>query len=79
MRAVSLSEFYELIEDLIDRLNMSGDREAATHIEAALRGGSTSGEILSDLGPALRRLPQDPRDPQVDAALAFIEEALGPR
>ncbi len=79
MRAVTLSEFYELIEELIDRLNMSADREAATHLEAALRGGSTSGEIISNLGPALRRLPQNPPDPQVDAALAFIEEALGPR
>jgi hypothetical protein len=71
---VTLAEFYVQIEDLIDRLNMAGNREAGTQIETALRGGSTSGEILSDLGVALRRLPQDPPDPQVEAALAFIDE-----
>jgi hypothetical protein len=50
---VDLWEFYAEVESLIEQLRTLEHAEAADEVEAAIRGGSTSGEILGRLRAAL--------------------------
>lgn len=71
---VTLDEFYESIESLSDDLSLQGKDADGTVLMAALRGGSTSGEILTDLGVTLRRLDgvDGPFHKRYEDALTFI-------
>jgi hypothetical protein len=56
---VDLSEYYERVERLIVALRSAGAPEAADRVEDAIRGGSTSGEILGRLSVALPEAASD--------------------
>ena len=76
---MTLTEFYESDEDLIADFRATGHSEDGDAVETALRGGSTSGEILSNLWIVLSRLEAEPlTEDQVLAALTFIDSALAP-
>jgi hypothetical protein len=57
---VSLADYYKGIEDLSDRLGLSGAQQQSESLVNALRSGSTFGECLSNTGVALRVLADDP-------------------
>jgi hypothetical protein len=73
-------DLYGFIEILISDLRNVGQTEAADEVERALRGGSTSGEILTYLGVALEKLKDGPVDSEgVNEALVVIRRGLGNR
>ncbi len=55
-----LYAYYEGIEALSDRLVTAGALDWAEALTAAMRSGSTSGEILSNTGVVLRNLAESP-------------------
>lgn len=60
MTQTRLSAYYQGIEALSDRLFSAGALDWAEALTAAMRGGSTSGEILSNTGVVLRNLAESP-------------------
>jgi hypothetical protein len=78
---VDLWEFYERVERLILDLRSSGHPKESAEVETAIRGGSTSGEILGRLTGAL--VDVSPRAPdfnaEVDALSDWAREASGLR
>jgi hypothetical protein len=60
MAQTPLSSYYEGIEALSDRLFSAGALDWAEALTAAMRSGSTSGEILSNTGVVLRNLAESP-------------------
>ena len=59
---MDLWQFYEEIEKLIAELRSAGYLVQAEHVDTAIHGGATSGEVLSRLSASLpevaRRVPQ---------------------
>jgi hypothetical protein len=78
---VTLGEFYQRIEDLASTLAVAGRVTDGSAVMDALRGGSTSGEILANLSVVLRplRSEQGPIVAEVEALWAFIEQAHRPQ
>ncbi len=70
-----LSAYYEGIEALSDRLFSAGALDWAEALTAAMRDGSTSGEILSNTGVVLRNLAESPElgRCKVEEAVARLE------
>ena len=60
MAETPLFTYYEEIEALIQRLSSVGAEDWAESLTTALRGGTTSGEILSSTGVVLRDLAESP-------------------
>ncbi len=81
LRDVDIWEFYERVEKLILDLRSSAHTEESGEVEAALRGGSTSGEILGRLTSALTDVaPRVPDlSPEVRALAAWAKDASGLR
>lgn len=75
-------EFYALIDDIEASLEANGQGDWAKRLNTTVRGGSTSGEILTYLGVDLDALvasgvPQRLRlCPDVSLACNFVYEAL---
>ena len=71
-------QFYAEVETLIVDLRALGETESAVEVETAVRGGSTSGEILGRLRPALRaagtRVPTVAR--RAEQLAMWADEAL---
>jgi hypothetical protein len=75
---MDLREFYDRIEALIVSLRTSDDLNAANSVEAAIRGGATSGEILDRLSGALPKAGTAGPEVAVEVVelQAFIRGAL---
>ena len=74
-----LWSFYDKVRDFQVRLSGLGHAEVADAIDRAMYG-STSGEILGDLGVALRRVADTLPEESARALdlLSFVDQALGP-
>jgi hypothetical protein len=75
---VNLQEFYRSITDLIDDLKSSGQAENAALLKAGM-DGTTSGEVLGNIGLALIDVqPAVGEDylPRIEAALRYIKSVL---
>lgn|GEM_PF-6899689 len=71
MAQTRLFTYYEGIETLGHRLPLVGAQDWAEALTAAIRGGSTSGEILSNTGAILRDLAES-----TDAGSYNVEEEV---
>lgn len=60
MASSPLFAYYEGIDRLSEQLASEGAHQWAEALTTAIRGGSTSGEILSNTGVVLRDLAQSP-------------------
>jgi hypothetical protein len=78
---VTLFEFYGTIADLADRLRLIGRGDDGKALNDAVRGGSTSGEILTNVGVVLRDMRDVPAGfrSDLEASRSFVQEALHPR
>jgi hypothetical protein len=76
------AELYALIERIAVGLDDAGDGESARRLRFAVKSGSTSGEIFSNLGAELSRLLGDvtvsgsPLRDSIAVALDVIDAAL---
>jgi hypothetical protein len=74
----SNAELYDFAFAYVDELNGLNRPELANAVDRALRGGATSGEILTYLGLAFRDVTQAGiDDPRVAEATLAINQALG--
>ncbi|MEY2450360.1 MAG: hypothetical protein QOH79_3836 [Acidimicrobiaceae bacterium] len=78
---VTLDEFYEAVGSLSASLSEADRWDDAEVLEDAVRGGSTSGEILTNVGVVLDRLREQVPNltTEIEPMLAFINDALRPR
>jgi hypothetical protein len=73
----SNTELYEFAFAYVDELRGLKQSALADAVDRALRGGSTSGEIFTDLALAFRDVKRAGiDDPRVEAAAAAIDQAL---
>jgi hypothetical protein len=75
---VDIWQFYADVETLIVDLRAMGETESAVEVETAIRGGSTSGEILGRLRAALRAVGTSVPSvaPRVERLATWADEAL---
>jgi hypothetical protein len=75
---VDLWEFYAEVESLIEELRALQQAAAADEVETAIRGGSTSGEILGRLRAALSDVSAQVPSvaPRVSRLASWATEAL---
>ena len=72
MAQTPLYTYYEDVESLSDRLSSTGAKDWAEALITGMRGSSTSGEVLQNIGVVLRDLAQSP-----DAERFGVEEEVG--
>lgn len=60
-----MASYYDEVLAFVDVLDAGGHTRSAQAVEAAVRGGATSGEILTHLALALSRFLADVPDAQV--------------
>ena len=82
-RFAELSQLYGFVEELIKTLNRSGNTEWADKIETAIRGGSTSNEILGRVRSAFLGFQQSDVPQRISCredvreAIDWIDHAIG--